>query len=377
MSEARRPALFDAFPASIGKLHYLSLGRWPTALDIHAGDHSDLDCAQLLIKRDDQSAAAYGGNKIRKLEFLLAEARAGGARGVITFGVAGSNHALATTICASQCGLQSYSLLTRQTNASYVRRNLLCGHQAGATLIACDSEPDAAATSRRLVAEAQTRGESLYVITGGGSSTVGCLGFVSAGLELAAQLGETGLEPPELIYLALGTVGTAAGLQLGLRLAGLDTRLVPIRVVREDIGSPERFRRLYRGTLELLRSVVREPLSVDADEVPPIRSDFIGPGYARFTAEGMAAIEEARRWLGLSLDPTYTGKAFAALLADLRAGRLHGRRVMFWDTYSSRPQPAAALAADYHQLPAPFHWYFEHPLQPLDPGAGPGTGPGG
>ena len=360
MSDARRPALFDTFPATIGKLHYLSLGRWPTALDIHAGDHSDLDCAQLLIKRDDQSAEAYGGNKIRKLEFLLAEARAGGARGVITFGVAGSNHALATTVCASQ------------TNASYVRRNLLCGHQAGATLIACDSEADAAATGRRLVAEAQTRGESLYVIAGGGSSTVGCLGFVSAGLELAAQLNESGLEPPELIYLALGTVGTAAGLQLGLRLAGLDTRLVPIRVVREDIGSPERFRRLYRGTLELLRSVIREPLRVDADEVPSIRHDFIGAGYARFTAEGMAAIEEARRWLGLPLDPTYTGKAFAALLADLRAGRLHGRRVMFWDTYSSRPQPPAALAADYHQLPAPFHWYFEHPVQPLDPGAGPG-----
>lgn len=374
MSETRRPALFEIFPAAIGKLHHLSLGRWPTPLDIHAGDGLDFDCAQLLIKRDDQSADAYGGNKIRKLEFLLADARAGGARGVITFGVAGSNHALATTVCASQCGLESYSLLTRQTNASYVRRNLLCGHHAGARLMACENEADAAATSRRLVAEAQALGEPLYVIAGGGSSTVGCLGFVSAGLELAAQLSEAGLEPPELIYLALGTVGTAAGLQLGLRLAGLDTRLVPIRVVREDIGSPERFRRLYRGTLDLLRTVARQPLRVDADEVPAIRHDFVGPGYARFTPEGMAAIEQARRWFGLPLDPTYTGKAFAALLADLRAGRLHGRRVMFWDTYSSRPLPPAALAADYHQLPAPFHWYFEHPVQPLDPGANPGGG---
>ena len=372
--EHSRPALLDRFPELEEHLSHLSLGKWPTPVDLHDGIETGLPCAQLLIKRDDLSAKPYGGNKIRKLEFLLAEARATGARGVITFGVAGSNHALATSICARRCGLRSYSLLTRQTNASYVRRNLLAGLHAGASLIHCDSEAAAAAVSRDLVSQARARGESLYVIAGGGSSPVGCLGFVSAGLELAAQLEEAGLEAPELIYLALGTVGTAAGLQLGLRLAGLDSRLVPIRVVREDIGSPERFRRLYRGTLELLRAAGADPLAVDGDEVPSIRHEFVGPGYARFTPEAMSAIDEARRRLGLTLDPTYTGKAFAALLADLRAGRLRGRRVMFLDTYSSRPLPPAALAVDYHQLPPAFHWYFEHPVQALDPAAGaPGT----
>lgn len=367
--EPSRPALFDIFPEVEEHIPHLSLGRWPTPADLHDGKEAGFPCAELLVKRDDLSAEPYGGNKIRKLEFLLAEARARGARGVITFGVAGSNHALATSICARRCGLHSYSLLTRQSNASYVRRNLLVGLQAGASLIHCDSEAAAAAVSRDLLSRAQARGESLYVIAGGGSSPVGCLGFVSAGLELAAQLEQAGLEAPELIYLALGTVGTAAGLQLGLRLAGLDSRLVPVRVVREDIGSPARFRKLYRGTLELLSGAGADPLAVDGDEVPTIRHEFIGPGYARFTPEAMSAIDEARRRLGLKLDPTYTGKAFAALLSDLRAGRLRGRRVMFLDTYSSRPLPPDALAADYRQLPAAFHWYFEHPVQPLDPAA--------
>lgn len=364
-----RPALFDVFPVAASAIPHLDLGRFPTPIEVHAGSELGLDCAQLLIKRDDLSAEPYGGNKIRKLEFLLAAARASGASGVITFGVAGSNHALATSICARACGLQSHSLLTRQANASYVRRNLLAGMWSGANLLACESEAAALSLSQRLVEQAGARGDALYVIAGGGSSPVGCLGFVNAGFELAAQLQSSHIEAPELIYLPLGTVGTAAGLQLGLRLAGLRSRLVPVRVVREDIGSPARFRSLLRATGELLGQACGIELSADLDEVPSIRQEFIGPGYARFSPEAIAAMNQAKQCLGLSLDPTYTGKAFAALLADLDTGTLRGRRVMFWNTYNSRPLPDAALAADYRRLPTPFHWYFEQPVQALDPDA--------
>jgi 1-aminocyclopropane-1-carboxylate deaminase/D-cysteine desulfhydrase-like pyridoxal-dependent ACC family enzyme len=360
-------ALFDAFPDAARAIPHLALGCLPTPIQVHAGSEPGVDCAQLLIKRDDLSGERYGGNKIRKLEFLLAAARAGGARGVITFGVAGSNHALATSICAQQYGLDSYSLLTRQANASYVRRNLLAGMWSGANLFACESETAALTLSQRLAEEARAGGDTLYVIPGGGSSAIGCLGFVNAGFELAAQLRANDIQPPDLIYLALGTVGTAAGLQLGLRLAGLRSRLVPIRVVREDIGSPARFRSLLRGTGELLGQACGIELSADLDEVPPIRDEFIGPGYARFTPDAIAAMKQAERRMGLCLDPTYTGKAFAALLADLHSGALRGRRVMFWNTYNSRPLPDAALGADYHQLPVPFHWYFEQAVQALDP----------
>ncbi|MGB5209629.1 MAG: pyridoxal-phosphate dependent enzyme [Gammaproteobacteria bacterium] len=362
-------ALFTAYPDAVRAMPHVALGCWPTPLQVNAGSDLGLDCAQLMIKRDDLSAQPYGGNKIRKLEFLLAAARARGARGVITFGVAGSNHALATSICARECGLQSHALLTRQANASYVRRNLLAGMHAGANLIACGSEAAAISTSRQLVDDAGAQGEPLYVIPGGGSSAVGCLGFVNAGLELAAQLQANDIDPPDLIYLALGTVGTAAGLQLGLHLGGLHTRLVPIRVVREDIGSPARFRSLLKRTAALLRETCGIDPGDHSDRVPRIRDDFIGPGYARFTPEAIDAIRQAKQLLGLSLDPTYTGKAFAALLADMRAGSLRKRRVMFWNTYSSRPLADAVLHADYRDLPEPFHWYFEHPVQALDPDA--------
>jgi len=363
--------LFRRWPRLRATLPWLPLARLPTPLERLDPSGLGLDCAELLVKRDDQSGDAYGGNKVRKLEFLLATARTQQASGVITFGVAGSNHALATSIYARQCGLASYSLLTRQSNASYTRSNLLAGLHAGAHLLACDSESAAADLGRILVAEAGRRGETLCVIPGGGSSPIGCMGFVNAGFELATQLETDGIPAPDLIYLALGTVGTAAGLQLGLRLSGLATRIVAVRVVREEIGNAARFQRLYAGTLKKLAQAAGQPLpAVDGDELPIIRHEFIGPGYARFTPAGMAAIEEASTLLDIRLDPTYTGKAFSALLADLRAGRLTGQRVLFWDTYSSRPLDPGALAADYHALPEPFHYYFEQPVQPLDPAAG-------
>lgn len=364
MTGASRLPLFDRFPDLGDRVAQLALGELPTPLDAWPGDELGLDCANLLVKRDDVSGVPYGGNKVRKLEFLLADARARDARGVITFGVAGSNHALATSIYAAACGLESYSMLTRQTNAAYVRRNLLTGLHAGAKLLPFDSEEDAAAEAGRLAAETGDDGRALQIIRGGGSEPLGCLGFVNAGLELAEQIRRLSLPEPDCVYLPLGTVGTAAGLLTGLRLAGLKTRMVAIRVVREDIARPERFRALTRGTLDLLGCEMSAGTGL-----PEIRHGFIGPGYARFTTEGVEAMATARDLLGIKLDGTYSGKAFAALLADLRSGSLAGKTVLFWNTYSSRQPPAEAMALDYRMLPEPFHYYFENPLQTLDPEA--------
>lgn len=356
--------LFDAFPELSRSVRRSALADIPTPLDIHDGRNHDMKVGRLMIKRDDLSGRPYGGNKVRKLEFLLGEALRQGARGVLTFGVAGSNHALATSIYARALGLDSYSMLTRQSNAAYVRRNLLAAQHAGARLMAFDTEQAAAAEARRLIGDARERGELIVAIPGGGSSPTGCLGFVNAGLELAAQLRARDLPEPDRIYLALGTVGTAAGLLLGLRLAGLATRLVAVRVVREDVARPERLTGLIRDTRKLLACP-----GPSREELPEIRHEFVGPGYARFTPEAVAAMAIARNELGLKLEGTYTGKAFAALLEDAKRGRLQGQTVLFWNTYNSRPLDGAAMLADYHELPEPFHFYFEQPLQPLDPEA--------
>ena len=359
------PTLFRRYPGLAQRLPWRGLGHWPTPL---APVGAALPCAALAVKRDDLSGEAYGGNKVRKLEFLLADALARGCEGVITFGTAGSNHALATAIYARQLGLTCHAMLTRQSVTSAARRNLLTGYHYGARLRGFDTEDEAAAAARDLLRGAE--GERLMLIPGGGSAPLGCLGFVNAALELRDQLEAAGAPAPDVIYLPLGTTGTLAGLQLGLRIAGLETRVVAVRVVREDVADPARWRRLYREAGQLLAPDVPGIRALpDADTGLEVRHEFFGPGYARYTPAGMAACERARAIAGIRLEGTYSGKAFACLLADLDAGRLAGRRVLFWDTYSSRPAPPAIDRLDYRALPPFFHFYFEHPVQPLDPAA--------
>ena len=366
MNDAHALALFRRYPQLAGRIPWRLLGRWPTPLETVSADPG---CAWLGIKRDDLSGGAYGGNKVRKLEFLLAEALARGCEGVITFGTAGSNHALATAVYARALGLECHLMLTRQAVTSAARRNLLNGFHHGAQLHGFDTEEAAAAASTELLRS--DAGSRLMAIPGGGSAPLGCLGFVNAALELGEQLAAAALPPPDLIYLPLGTTGTLAGLQLGLRLAGLDTRVVAVRVVREDVAEPARWRRLYGQTRALLAPDVPgiEALP-DADHGLRTRHDFYGPGYARYTPEAMAACNRARELAGIGLEGTYSGKAFAAQLADLDAGELAGQRVLFWDTYNSAPPPAELAELDYRDLPEFFHYYFEHPVQPLDPAAG-------
>jgi len=363
-------AIAARFPALAARLPAVPLGEWPTPVQPAEPGELPGPCAGLWLKRDDRCATPYGGNKVRKLEFLLADALLKDHDAVFTFGVAGSNHALATAIYAQQVGLDALLLLTPQSNSSFVGRNLKLGRWAGARQLHCPTEAHANRMARILGVRGRGVYPPPYRIAGGGSSPLGAVGFVNAGLELAAQV-RAGLMPePDYLYVALGTMGTAAGLALGLAAAGLRTRLVLVRVVRPDIASPRRFRTLYHGAARLLhRRDPRFPLApLDASRIE-VRHEFIGPGYARFTAEGMAALGFARQALGIGLEGTYTGKALAALLADLRAGRLANRNVLFWNTYNGRPMPADAMALDYRELPPPFHRYFESPFQPLDPQA--------
>ncbi|MGI9263713.1 MAG: 1-aminocyclopropane-1-carboxylate deaminase/D-cysteine desulfhydrase, partial [Gammaproteobacteria bacterium] len=217
--------LFDSFPLLRDKLPYQQLGQLPTTLDVRSGPDIGFKCEQLLVKRDDRSGDAYGGNKVRKLEFLLADAIEQGCDGVITFGAAGSNHALATAVYARQCGLQCYSMLTPQPVAHSVRNNLMQGFAIGNHLIGFETYEESVAAARKLCRDAEEKGQRLCTVRGGGSSPLGCVGFVNAGLELGQQLAKEGLERPDVIYVALGTMGTVTGLTIGLRAAGIDSRV--------------------------------------------------------------------------------------------------------------------------------------------------------
>jgi 1-aminocyclopropane-1-carboxylate deaminase/D-cysteine desulfhydrase-like pyridoxal-dependent ACC family enzyme len=360
--------LFVRYPRLAERLPHVPLGEFPTPVDELPRPDGMATLGRLFIKRDDRTGRLYGGNKVRKLEFLLADAVRRDAQRVITVGFAGSNHALATAIYARQQGLRCISLLMPQANAGYVRDNLLASAGAGAELHACRS-----LNALKLAVVAHTArcrlrdGHRPAFIPAGGSSPLGIAGYVNAAFELQAQVAAGILPEPDCLYVAFGSMGTAAGLALGLRAAGMKTRVVAIRVIGDDLASEARFRRHLAASATFLRDT--DPgfpaVEVGADTVR-IRNEFLGPGYARFTEAGAEAARALRAACGLPANGAYTAKAFAALLADARAGRLDGQVVLFWNTFNSRSLAPLMAGVGPHDLPRPFKRYFTEPVQPLD-----------
>jgi len=162
-------------------------------------------------------------------------------------------------------------------------------------------------------------------------------------------------------------MGTAAGLMLGLRAAGLPARVVPVRVIGPALANERGMLRLLRGATALLRRSAPgfPPLNWSARDVR-IRDDSFGAGYARFTEEGVRAAQLLREQAGIPANGAYTAKAFAALAGDAAAGKLGGKTVLFWNTFNSRDLAGVAATVDFRRLPRAFHRYFTGELQPLE-----------
>lgn len=363
--------LFERYPLLGERLPYVALGAFPTPIKKLERLGQEVGMASLYLKNDGVTGKIYGGNKIRKLEFLLGHARNAGAKEVLTFGYAGSNHALATAIYAKQLGLRAIAMLLPQPNARYVRRNLLMAHRCGAELHAQPNIPAlSAATLFQLWRHRAATGRFPEVIVAGGSSPRGTVGYVNAALELEHQVATGQLPVPDAIYVAAGSLGTAVGLMVGLRAVGLETRVVPVRVTDARFVNVRRMVTLFRNTSALLHSL--DP-SFPALELPHadvrIREEFFGGGYAVFTENGVEAMARIETAEALSLDGTYTGKALAALLHDVHRGQLEGETAVFWNTYNGRDCSGLTQGLDYHELPRALHRYFEEPVQALDGGA--------
>jgi len=367
--------LFEQYPLLREKLAHVPLGEFPTPVQKLERLGAELGISQLYIKRDDLSGKLYGGNKPRKLEFILGNVLRSEAKEVMTFGGAGSNHALATAIYARQVGLKSISMLMPQPNARYVRGNLLMSHYCGAELHLCGTGLESvrnmplvyAAATYQLLTHRLKKGRFPYFIPPGGSSPLGVTGFVNAALELRGQIASGEMPEPEYIYLACGTMGTAAGLALGLRAARLGGRVVSVRICGEKFVNTRAMIGLINETNSLLCSLDASFPKFEFSETDvDIRHDYVGQRYALFTDEGMEAVSLMRECEGIRLDGTYTGKTLAALKHDARSGSLRGKIVLFWNTVNSRDFSDDISGLDYHDLPRPFHRYFEEEVQPLD-----------
>ncbi|MBW1988110.1 MAG: pyridoxal-phosphate dependent enzyme [Deltaproteobacteria bacterium] len=359
--------LFDHHPAMASRLPRVPLLKWPTPVFCAERLGEAINVPGLYVKQDGFSGAVIGGNKVRKLEFILGRARALGARHVLTFGCAGSNHALATAVHAKTAGMGATLLLLPQANARYVRENLLAAHGAGARLVHCRTPlAMSAKTAVEALRARRATGAAPFVIPVGGSSPEGVAGFVSAAFELARQVEQGLLPEPDEIYLPMGSMGTAAGLALGIWAAGLKSRVMAVRVVDPTLANEAGLHLLVRRTSRLLQEA--EPRFPDPPAMARVKivDGFLGQGYARFTREGAAAVVLARETEGLSLEGTYTGKTLAALIYRARAGDLSGKTILFWNTHNARDLSPHVVSRDWRELPRPFHPYFKELVQPLD-----------
>lgn len=353
--------LVNAYPALAGKLRKVALANLPTpvgrcAIPVASG------VRDIGIKYDNLTSSYYGGNKLRKLEYLLQHSIDKRAKRVATFGSVASNHALATTLYAGRLDLGCTCLLSHQVNSPAVARVLRLLMQFDAEIIRYGGDY----RSRVETMRKHVRGRRSWVIPLGGSSWRGAAGYVGAGLELAAQVEAGEIDAPARIYIATGTMGSAGGLALGLALAGLQSVVQAVRVSPEEIMNRRRLDHLMAKTASMLNALDPGiPADLHRRAQIQVRDAFFAGGYARSNAATDAAIEVARDALGLDLEPTYTGKAMAALLHDAGRARHRDAFLMFWNTYNSNPLPEVRNSAiDMRVLPAEFLRYFDRGLSP-------------
>ncbi|MBT8087216.1 MAG: pyridoxal-phosphate dependent enzyme [Gammaproteobacteria bacterium] len=348
-------SLATCFPALAERLQKVPIADLPTPVSTVTSE-TPAGRRSIWVKHDNVSSELYGGNKVRKLEYLLQRARGRGARRIATFGAVGSNHALATAMFSSRAGLDCTCFLGHQNRTPYVSETLNMHRRIGTEIVPLGSGSSRLATLRKYL-----HGRRCWVIPLGGSSWLGAVGFVNAGLELAAQVSAGELPAPERIYIANGTMGSAAGLAIGLALAEAPGEVQAIRVVDERIANPVRLRRLLEKTALMLRRI--DPfLPADLADRARIRlrDEFFAGGYAAADAATRDAVAVAARSFDLKLETTYTGKAMAALLHDLQAAEYAGERCLFWNTYSSRALPVTAeRPATPGNIPPDFMRYYD------------------
>lgn len=291
---------------------------------------------EILIKRDDQTGLAFGGNKTRKLEYLLADALAQGAKMVLTTGAAQSNHCRQTAAAAARCGLDC-TLVLVGPQPERASSNLFLDHLLGARIIWTEKEVRDI-TLQKVFQKAQEEGKNPYLIPYGGSNALGAYAYLKAFEELAEQLKN---EIPDWIVFASSSGATQAGLWVGSLLKGLSTNILGISVDEPEFQLKEN---VHRIAVEL-NEYQNLALKLDADQIF-VNDSYTGEGYGFMNDLDRSAIQLFARQEGILLDPVYTGRAGAGLIDLIRIGFFKkDQRVLFWHTGGT-----PALFADKYMI---------------------------
>lgn len=312
----------EALVRGLERLPRHALGHFPTPLEPLPRLSARWEGPELWVKRDDQTGLAGGGNKTRKLEFLVADALRQGADTLVTGGAAQSNHVRQTAAAAAKLGLRCHLVLKGSPTAPH-QGNLLLDQLLGAEIHWTQQElPQALAT---ITQSLQAQGHRAYLIPYGGSNGLGVCGYAAAWLELEAQMAALGLAF-DAVIVASSSGGTQSGLALGAQACGYRGRLIGISIAERA----EALRSTLRALVEEAQAMLGLPIGAPAFEVD---DSWLGAGYGIPAAEELATLREVARTEGLLVDPVYTGRALTGLRGLIARGELRrGQRVLFWHT---------------------------------------------
>ncbi len=333
MPSAER-ALFRAVP-ELAVEPLVALGTFPTPVhELDLGGVVPSFGGRAWVKREDLTAEICGGNKARKLEALLGRALALQRDTILTLGGIGSNHCLATAYHAPEAGLRPHLVIFPHEATPASKRTLRAICALGPEITVAGSDTTAPLVMAAVAARIRARGRRPFLVPPGGSSVAGVLGYVNAGLEIAEQVAAGEMPEPDAVYLAYGSGGSAAGLAVGLQVGGLATEVFAVRVYPKPATS--------RAWLRWLASRAHRRIAAHRPGVPGLDlsrlravDGYLGEGYAVPTASGSAAREVAAE-LGLTMEPTYTAKAFAAFLDAAATRRRADANLLFMLTYDHR-----------------------------------------
>ena len=324
------------------KLPRTPLAHLPTPLEPLPTLTRELNGPTLWVKRDDCTGLGTGGNKTRKLEFLIGQAEAEGADTIITFGAVQSNHARQTAAACAARGLACHLILARKVpwqDPNYEKLgNVLLDHMFGATvhLVAADEVKD---TLKALRAELSQQQRNAYLIPTGGSNGTGALGYAACALELIEQSEERGFQLTDIVH-ATASAGTQSGLLAGLALAGKldEIRVHGINVSEGGADVPAFAAEIGRHADEALR-LCGADIQLDRDAII-IDSGYLGEGYGLPTPETFTALKRLASTEGLLLDPVYSGKAMSGFIGKVEAGEFSTvRDLVFLHTGGSASLP--------------------------------------
>ena len=313
----------------------VSLAHLPTPLEPMKRLSEALGGPNLWIKRDDCTGLSTGGNKTRKLEFLVGQAVEQGADTLITQGATQSNHARQTTAAAAKMGMECHVLLEDRTGSedkSYVYNgNVLLDQLHGSTISKRPADTDMNAAMEELAAQLRADGKKPYIIPGGGSNPVGALGYVNAAAELLTQANDRHLKIDHVVH-ATGSAGTQAGLVLGLEALNSGIPVYGVGVRAPKARQEEMVFSLAERTADYMGL---KPGVIQRDAVVA-NSDYVGDGYGLPTDAMVEAVKMMAQYEGLLLDPVYSGKGMSGLIDLIRKGHFKkGENVVFLHTGGS------------------------------------------